>query len=79
MTMSYFDRPDRTKGQLLRLAFKELSEVRLSHPVEHQGKTLPKGSKGTIVGVYSGGDGYEVEFFKPFHAVITLGKSTIVR
>jgi len=35
-------------------------------------RTLPAGTKGTVVAAYSDGVGYEVEVFEPFHAVVTL-------
>lgn len=35
---------------------------------------LPKAAPGTVVGVYAGGEGYEVDFDRPFHAVVTLDR-----
>ncbi len=52
--------------------FPELSVVALVRDVITDDGLLPAGSKGTVVAVYSSGDGYEVEFFAPFHAVETL-------
>jgi hypothetical protein len=52
--------------------FAELSVVSLRHSVGVNGRTLPAGTKGTIVAAYGDGVGYEVEVFEPFHAVVTL-------
>jgi hypothetical protein len=52
--------------------FAELSVVSMRHPVRVDGRTLPTGTKGTIVAAYADGLGYEVEVFEPFHAVVTL-------
>ena len=50
----------------------ELSVVTLVRDVTVDGKVLPGGAQGTVVGSYGDGLGYEVEFEKPFHAVVTL-------
>jgi hypothetical protein len=42
-------------------------------------RVLPKGSRGTVVGIYDRGRGYEVEFTKPFHAVVTLAPGDLTR
>ena len=34
--------------------------------------SMPTGSAGTIVHVYAGQNAFEVEFYKPFHAVATI-------
>ncbi len=52
--------------------FSELSVVSLRRPVGVDGRTLPAGTKGTVVAAYGDGVGYEVEVFKPFHAVVTV-------
>jgi hypothetical protein len=52
--------------------FAELSVVTLKKSIDVKGRSLPAGTKGTIVAAYSDGIGYEVEFFEPFHAVVTL-------
>jgi hypothetical protein len=52
--------------------FAELSVVSTRHPVHVDGRTLPTGTKGTVVAAYADGVGYEVEVFEPFHAVVTL-------
>ena len=54
--------------------FSELAVVSLRHAVcvDSDGRTLPAGTKGTIVAAYRDGVGYEVEVFEPFHAVVTL-------
>jgi len=53
--------------------FPELSRVRLAKEFcLGEGKTLPVGTSGTVVGVWAQGEAYEVEFSKPFHAVLTV-------
>ena len=52
--------------------FAELSMVSTRHPVRVDGRTLPTGTKGTVVAAYADGVGYEIEIFEPFHAVVTL-------
>ncbi len=53
-------------------SFAELSMVALTRAVEVEGRSLPKGTLGTVVAAYGDGVGYEVEFERPFHAVVTL-------
>lgn len=36
------------------------------------GRTLPAGSAGAVVGIWGEGKAYEVEFMEPFHAVVTV-------
>ena len=36
------------------------------------GRILPSGAKGAIVGIWADGAAYEVEFSEPFHAVVTV-------
>jgi len=57
--------------------FAELSTVALTHAIEVDGRVLHKGTLGTVVGAYSDGIGYEVEFAEPFHAVVTLEVSDL--
>lgn len=52
--------------------FAELSIVSLRDQAAVDSRVLPAGSRGTVVAAYSDGIGYEVEFFEPFHAVVTL-------
>jgi len=52
--------------------FAELSVVALAHAVDIDGRSLPEGTRGTVVAAYRDGVGYEVEFERPFHAVVTL-------
>ena len=52
--------------------FAELSVVALTHTVDVEGRSLPVGAQGTVVAAYEDGLGYEVEFERPFHAVVTL-------
>jgi len=53
-------------------SFAELSVMALTHAVEIEGQSLPEGTLGTVVAAYGDGVGYEVEFERPFHAVVTL-------
>ena len=47
--------------------------MRLSSRLElDDGRTLPAGSMGAVVGVWADGTAYEVEFSDPFHAVLTI-------
>jgi hypothetical protein len=57
--------------------FAELSVVFMRHPVDVGGRSLPSGTKGTVVAAYADGIGYEVEVFEPFHAVVTLEASDL--
>jgi len=52
--------------------FAELAPVTLKRPVEVGEQRLPAGSRGTVVAAYRDGNGFEVEFFEPFHAVVTV-------
>ena len=36
------------------------------------GRTLPAGSAGAVVGIWGEGKAYEIEFIEPFHAVVTV-------
>jgi hypothetical protein len=59
-------------GAAVRARFAELSMVSTRHPIDVDGKTLPAGTRGTVVAAYSDGIGYEIEVFSRFHAVVTL-------
>src|ERR1700722_9416582 len=62
----------------MRCKYAELSLVALSHPhVCDDGRVLPEGAEGVVVYAWHGGDGYEVEFERPFHCVATLGPSEL--
>ncbi len=52
--------------------YPELSLVRLNTDVQVGETTVPAGSLGTIVYVYREGQAYEVEFFQPIAATLTL-------
>ena len=52
--------------------FAELSRVKFKRPFDLEGGRLPVGSRGTVVAAYRNGVGLEMEFFEPFHAVVTL-------
>lgn len=61
----------RTLGQSA--SIRELSRVALTAPYETEdGSVLPEGSEGTIVGTWARGAAYEVEFTKPFAALVTV-------
>ena len=56
-----------------RAALTETSRAKLDSNLELlDGRELPVGTTGTIVGVWADGEAYEVEFTKPFHAVVTV-------
>jgi hypothetical protein len=57
-----------------RPTFKELDDVALAAPVyvKAMNRELPTGARGTVVGVWRGGDAFEVEFTKPFECLITV-------
>ena len=55
----------------------ELSVVALRHSQECGGKVLPEGAEGAVVYAYGDGVGYEVEFEKPFHCVVTVERDDI--
>lgn len=50
----------------------ELSRVALRAERRLGEQRFPAGSRGTVVGAYLDGEGLEVEFIQPFHAVLTL-------
>lgn len=62
----------RAEGRETARRFAEHSVVRLKRPVDVKGRSLPSGTNGTVVAAWRDGNGYEVEFFEPFHAVVTL-------
>ena len=55
----------------------ELSRVILTTAVVVDGRVLPEGSAGTVVGVYGHGAAFEVEFTQPFHVVATVGADAV--
>jgi hypothetical protein len=56
----------------------ELSVVALTHSVPaRDGRILPEGATGTVVLAYRDGAGYEVEFVKPFHCLVTVKRDDI--
>lgn len=55
----------------------ELSVVALAHPIQHEAKELPEGTKGTIVHAWSDGEHYAVEFATPFRCVVSVARSDI--
>jgi hypothetical protein len=40
-------------------------------------RVMPSGSRGAIVFVYENGAAYEVEFSRPFHALLTIEASLL--
>ena len=60
------------KEEVTEPGFAELSVVALTRVVEVGGQSLPEGALGIVVAAYGDGVGYEVEFKRPFHAVVTL-------
>ncbi|MCJ2121279.1 DUF4926 domain-containing protein [Methylobacterium sp. J-077] len=56
-----------------RPAFAELSVVAVLRDVQtDDGDTIPAGTEGTIVGIWAGGEAYEVEFDEP-----VVGNATV--
>jgi type I restriction enzyme R subunit len=55
----------------------ELSRVALRVPRRVGGQDLPAGSVGTVVYAYEQAPAYEVEFLRPFHAIVTLERSEL--
>ena len=51
--------------------------VALTHPYECGAGVLPKGTTGAVVFAYRDGAGYEVEFDKPFHCIVTVERDDI--
>jgi hypothetical protein len=57
-------------------AIRELSRIALTIPQKAEdGRVLPVGSEGTIVGTWARGEAYEVEFTRPFAALVTVEPS----
>jgi hypothetical protein len=53
--------------------FPEHSMVALLLSVElEDGRLLPPKAEGAVVGIWADGAAYEVEFAKPFHAIVTV-------
>jgi hypothetical protein len=53
--------------------FQEHSVVTLFSGLElEDGRMLPPGAAGAVVGIWKKGAAYEVEFNEPFHAVVTI-------
>lgn len=72
-------RPVQTAGMSARTGIEDLSRVVLCRDVVSEGRRLPAGSAGTVVGVYRNGAAYEVEFTTPFHTVATVDAAAIQR
>ena len=60
-----------------RVRYPELSIVRLGRPIEAEGRVMPAGSSGVVVHVYPRNLAYEVEFTRPFAAVVTLAAEVL--
>jgi len=72
MVLSFIPVGPSRKKETTEPSFAELSVVALTHAVDVEGQSLPEGTLGTVVAAYGDGVGYEVEFERPFHAVVTL-------
>ena len=57
--------------------FPELSVVVLRRSIAVRRAVMPAGARGTVVGVYRDQLGYEVEFNRPFHAVLTIEETDL--
>ncbi|GJE58540.1 DUF4926 domain-containing protein [Methylobacterium trifolii] len=63
-----------------RHAIDALDEVTLAVAMRSDdGATIPEGSSGTVVGVWAGGNAFEVEFSEPFHALATVERAAIAQ
>jgi hypothetical protein len=61
-------------------AIRELDTARLLVPVtDDDGREVPAGSVGTVVGVWNQGEAYEVEFVAPFQSLATVEGGQLVR
>lgn len=57
----------------------EHSLARLTGPVSgDDGRLFPEGSVGAVVGIWHGGEAYEIEFQRPFHAVVTVAAARLM-
>ena len=56
---------------------RELDYVYLATAAQWEGKTIPQGSRGTIVDWVDGSSYCEVEFVDPFPCVLTLEKNKL--
>jgi hypothetical protein len=71
------DRPRNERGGRQPL-FAEHSLVRLVSRFDlDDGRTLPAGAVGAVVGTWSGGAAYEIEFSEPFHVVATVPRAKL--
>ena len=55
--------------------FDDLARVTLTRALSAEKGELPIGTRGTVVGCYGDGVGYEVELEDSFHAVVTVKAS----
>ena len=71
---------DAKVAELASERFEELDVVALREPFAlSRDASLPRGARGTVVGVWGGGQAYEVEFTEPFTALVTLRPSQVRR
>lgn len=82
MMLDYYQRarrqPSGDMPDTAREPVAEHSVVTLNAPLSADGKVLPKGTRGTVVAVYQDAAAYEVEFFEPFHSVVTVRPEALV-
>jgi hypothetical protein len=69
----------RTPERPARTAIRVLDRVRLREATDAEGFRFPAGAEGTAVLAYAGGEGFEVEFTKPFHAVVGIPAQKLAR
>ena len=55
----------------------ELGVVDLKRSLEHEGRVLPKGNRGTVVHAYGDGAHFEVEFTEPLACTVTVMRNDI--
>jgi Domain of unknown function (DUF4926) len=57
----------------------ELDRVVLQSDLTVDGRRLPRGSSGTVVAIWGGGEAFEVEFTKPFACLATIERALVSR
>lgn len=60
-----------------RRGFRELDIVVTTMPVTMDRRIIPPGSQGTITKIDRGYDLFDIEFYRPFHCVVTLRRYQI--
>jgi hypothetical protein len=69
----------RTPERPARTAIRVLDRVRLREAMDAEGYQFPAGAEGTAVLAHRGGEAFEVEFTRPFHAVVGIPTQKLSR